>query len=614
MANNGFYFTRLEARGSKKTTASLDFTSGLNVISGASDTGKSYLVYCLNFMTGAKKPPKSITESAGYETLWLEIESWEHEQFTLQRSLRGKDFRLYRCGINDIDEDTESDVLKESRSGSAMSISEFLLDLCGLEAVELRTNAAGKVRPISFRDISHLTIINEERVYTEDSPVRATGQYVNKTVEESLFKYLLTGVDDSSVISEADTGESEGHRQARIDALESVITSTEDALSELTSEPEEITSQLERLRKAIGETTSAMALDREHLREDQSQRRTLWEEVETSTARLQVLSRLIDRFQLLERHYDSDLQRLRAMSEAGRFLEQLPQSECPVCGTENPWNDDTDLDQIQRACARETERIEMLHDDLRATTSDIQEEIETLQRGIRRSRQRYNRLSRKIEETLLPAEAVTREELSTLLETQSRLEGAVTLSDQIKRLREQLEEIQITESKPRKQSAQSDTEGSPKTSETNDFCKIVERLLSQWNFPDRGRVTFSETNQDLVINGKDRSSHGKGIRALSYAAFVVGLMRYSRQKERPYPGFVVLDSPLVAYREPDSMRDVEEAGVKESFYRSLAKKRRHTQVIVFENEEPPKDLIPKKINYVHFSGDDDEESRQGFFP
>jgi hypothetical protein len=614
MTTGGFYFKRLEARGRDVETAVLEMSKGLNVISGASDTGKSYLVHCLNFMTGSTKPPKPISEGEGYETLWLEIITWSGDVFTLERSLRGKDFGLYRCAMEDVNELGKREVLKEKRGkGSSTSISEFLLGLCKLQNVQLRTNADGNLRPLSFRDFAHLSVINEERIYTEGSPVRASGQFVSKTVEESFFKYLLTGVDDSSVIVAGNDGETAGHRRARLEAIEEIIESIEETLLELTPNPTEIHLQLARLKASAEQTTTAIALDRDRLREEQTRRQTLWSEINKSTTRIEVLSRLVNRFALLDRHYESDLKRLLAMSEVGKYLTELPQADCPLCGTVNPWGSDDDLDQARRACISESEKIALLREDLKSTVIDLQQELTSLDRSVRRSQRSYRHVTQQIEDELLPAEEVSRQELSILLETTSRLERAAALADQMDKLRLQISEIDDAPEKPRKRSAASQQLTAAKTSETSDFCKTVEILLEQWSFPNAGRVTFSETNQDLVVNGKDRASHGKGIRALSYAAFVVGLLRFCREKMRCHPGFVVLDSPLVAYREPDSKREVEKAGIRESFYRSLAKRMKDVQVVIFENEDPPDD-IKDKIQYVHFSGDEDGPGQSGFFP
>ena len=195
----------------------------------------------------------------------------------------------------------------------------------------------------------------------------------------------------------------------------------------------------------------------------------------------------------------------------------------------------------------------------------------------------------------------------------SRLEQAQGLVEQIAKMRAQLEELGREDTATRRRARSDEQPTSARTSETEAFCKVVEKILEEWNFPDRGRVTFSEDNQDLVINGQDRKSHGKGICALTYSAFIVSLLRFCRKQRSPHTGFVVMDSCLVAYREPDTSAAVQQLKVKDAFYASLAKFKKKMQVIVFENEEPPTSLVPK-INHIHFSKTRDGRARYGFFP
>ena len=57
--------TKIEVKGEGKEPAIVKLTKGLNVISGASDTGKSYIFQCVQFILGAEKAPKSIDEAKG---------------------------------------------------------------------------------------------------------------------------------------------------------------------------------------------------------------------------------------------------------------------------------------------------------------------------------------------------------------------------------------------------------------------------------------------------------------------------------------------------------------------------------------------------------------------
>ena len=48
----GFYIKSIIARSNSKEDAVIDFTSGLNIIQGRSDTGKSCVLKCMEFAFG----------------------------------------------------------------------------------------------------------------------------------------------------------------------------------------------------------------------------------------------------------------------------------------------------------------------------------------------------------------------------------------------------------------------------------------------------------------------------------------------------------------------------------------------------------------------------------
>jgi hypothetical protein len=86
------------------------------------------------------------------------------------------------------------------------------------------------------------------------------------------------------------------------------------------------------------------------------------------------------------------------------------------------------------------------------------------------------------------------------------------------------------------------------------------------------------------------------VRAILHAAFNVAIIVYCIDNELPHPGFVVLDTPLLTYREPMSSRHGELAAdeimlkttsVAENFYKHLASLEDKVQFIVIENTDPP---------------------------
>ena len=92
-----------------KAEAKLDFQSGVNVICGASDTGKSFLTDAIDFMLGGSAL-KEIPERAKYDQLGLGLRAIGDEDFKLQRSMSGGNFELFDLSEGD---DAEPITLKQ---------------------------------------------------------------------------------------------------------------------------------------------------------------------------------------------------------------------------------------------------------------------------------------------------------------------------------------------------------------------------------------------------------------------------------------------------------------------------------------------------------------------
>lgn len=74
-------------RGNSVQDAYVDFYKGANILAGESDTGKSYLVSCLDYILGAEKL-KKLKEATDYTHLYVEFEN-DEGVLTLKRGLEG---------------------------------------------------------------------------------------------------------------------------------------------------------------------------------------------------------------------------------------------------------------------------------------------------------------------------------------------------------------------------------------------------------------------------------------------------------------------------------------------------------------------------------------------
>ncbi|WP_333615322.1 DUF2188 domain-containing protein, partial [Glutamicibacter sp.] len=131
--------------------------------------------------------------------------------------------------------------------------------------------------------------------------------------------------------------------------------------------------------------------------------------------------------------------------------------------------------------------------------------------------------------------------------------------------------------------------------------------------PEAQTVRIDPESQELVVGGRERGSRGKGTRSVLHAAFTVGLGEYCFDREIEHPGFIVLDSPLVTYRSPDSSESEIRLprSVADLLYGDLDT-RRDGQFIIMENVEPS-EALRETLHIVRFTKQKDV-GRYGLFP
>jgi hypothetical protein len=95
MSVPGLCLRHLVFLGPQRQPAAVAFGPGLNIVYGASDTGKSFLVEAIDFMLGGKPPLRDIPERVGYDRILLGIKTYTGEAYTIFRSIEGGRFRLY---------------------------------------------------------------------------------------------------------------------------------------------------------------------------------------------------------------------------------------------------------------------------------------------------------------------------------------------------------------------------------------------------------------------------------------------------------------------------------------------------------------------------------------
>lgn len=606
--NTGFILRSLRLYGPGVEDARLTFTRGLNVIAGPSDTGKTFIVECIDFALGSGSEPREIARAKDYTSILLDVEGADGTVYSLERGLRGGDIRVTAAS-----QDARTIAAKHDPNSSE-TVSHLLLSLCGLHERKIRTNVQGRTRNLSFRDIAPLVIVDEESVITKRSPV-VSGQYTEKTAEGSVFRLLLTGTDDSGVIAKDDPKLLKGRQEGKTEILAVLLEKAREQLEEgkIEGTLEEKRDQLARAEAALEGATAELAGEQTSVTALEERRRNAWNQLREIESRTNVLTELQKRFELLEEQYTSDLRRLEAIAEAGLRLGQMKQDRCPVCGAlpehhqhEHQQEDATPSD-VAQASRAEAKKTMALVRDLKTTLASNASEIEqlTIRRGEWQSE--LDQAAAELKTQLQPRLQVA---LQKLRELQTRRDGVRREFELFARV-DEYERLLTEAAAPRPKQKRGQSSPAVSSGHAEHFSKETEDLLRSWRFPNLDRVTFSEEELDIVISGEPRGSHGKGVRAITHAAFNLALLQLCHREQKPFPSMVLIDSPLVVYREPDPGEEQFPVSVKEAFYRTLAARFKETQVVILENDEPPTDL-GNDANIVIFSGK--SRGRWGFIP
>lgn len=590
--NLGFFVRRIEVLGDGKEPAILDFEDGLNIVTGPSDTGKSYVLQVLDYLLGAKNAPKDNEASKGYDTFVGYFQSRK----------RNVGFKIQRgCSENCVWVDGEKRPLKK-----ANSLDELLLHEVNLENTKILKNKNGETKTLSSRDLVHLSIIDDIRI-SQETPPYFVKNYMTETSEKAVIKLLLsdTNYDDLDVIRQKEID----HAKVLIPVLNEMKNQLQNRLDqEVFSSPQDIKSTKETLERKLQVFVPEVEMNLGMLNPQLSELKTKLKLRQSLQAKLESYLSSTTRFRALDDQYSSDLERLEHLVSFVKLHHTLSDQPCPVCGGQiNSVPRLSDLDsvgkELERAMSADLEETKVLKQDLLSVMSNELNELKNTEKQIKELDKEINDLfqmvSRLYSESVKPRIADIKECLSELEKSNECLVYVDRIKDYEQRI---TKEQSVIDSQP--------DYVSPDLT-INDAKPLVDQvksILQKWDF-DASGIHFSDKLQDLTIGDSIRSSHGKGVRSLCSAAFMIGLMQACLERRSPHYSFVAIDSPLSAYKGARTEADLK--GLPQSIETTLYNgfENLNGQIIVLDNTPPPADIHANVIKFTKTN-----EGRYGFFP
>ena len=593
---NRMILTKLTLSGVGKKDAVLTFERGLNVITGDSDTGKTFAFQCINYILGGENPPKNITEAKDYNAITLEF-TINDELYRIERTIGSSKVCIVHNGEHLI-------MPYKHDPANTKNLSRYLLQLLQghSENAYLKKNKQNQKRTLSFRDIVHLITVDETDIIAEGSSFQSI-QYTEKTARKSVLKYIITGSDDQN-IEEIDDVENENIRRAGVVQF---LEQKKDILKrKIAAIKEDSNYQLYTKAK----TTQLMVEEISQLRDSIS---LLSAKITQNQAKVDELKKLcfeddakITEFEILNQHYAEELKRNGIISTYTDFLEQLPHLDCPVChqpitadvGVIDSDSSDALFEYFKIHAVQLKSKIQ----DLTCSINDIKERLESNKESIRRLLEENNQLSKTIAEKQASLSILSRN-IATIRQLDAMKKSLEIYQQDLSSV--ELDIIAYSE-KVKRSKQSTDKSISPLY---NDYCSEIESVLKKWGFRENVNVTFDDETLDLSIDGKARSDWGKGYRAFILSAMVIGLMRYCFKNNRLHPGFVILDSPLVSLKERKKDEDGEWINdyMEKKMVEDILEEDCMHQVIIFENKDIQ---YGHQYNYVQFNHEGN--ARRGF--
>lgn len=338
-------------------------------------------------------------------------------------------------------------------------------------------------------------------------------------------------------------------------------------------------------------------------------------EYESLQERVGEIDTLTERFKLLGEHYRSDEARLAAIVEAGTYYTLEDPVTCPVCGSAAEFH------RPDQACdgnvADITAAAEAEIADVRERAVELQETVEALEVERRARTARMRELlpqMNSLQENILrevPAVQTIRSRASAVIARKLNIQKSLELVRRRDALVAQRTELGVS---PGYDSstivAQQQLDGAT----LDQFSQVVESELQSWQFPDGQRVFFELPKMDISVGGKARAANGKGVRALLHGAFSIALMKFCRDRDRAHPGFLILDSLFITYRDPSDAGDsaIASTPLKDRAFQAFSAIPPTLQLIILENVDVPAWLAGQP-QVTHFTGNA-AAGRAGLFP
>ena len=587
-----FYIEKIIVTGSGKTDSIIELSNGVNIIYGPSNTGKTYIVKCIDYMFGSEREPIDI--STGYQYIKIIVRT-QCGTITMSRKIGENKIEV---SSNDNNVPSGKYATKASRTNYDKTINSVWLSLIGINDLHLViSNENYKKQILSWRTFSHMFMLTETKIISEYSAILSGRDTSNTAVIASLI-FLLSGQD----FAETETKDTKEIKEAKKNAVKAYINKE---LFRLSERNQELLAQLKEnpnidiaveIEKIMAEISTNEKRINSSIEENQKILAQLYEKNEN----LSECNVLLNRYDELTTQYDADLKRLNFIVDGEANLNTSFSTHCPFCDGEVVVKKNQNYIDAAKS---EYKKIKLQAKDLESASKELRSEKLSLEQEIGTLMAKKKSIEELIEKELKPQVFNLKEKLSTYkdaIECQKEI-------DILKKLSEQKTADMIENDTDEESELKFKVKEHLDYSFINELSNGIKSFLENCNYDNLLSVIFDKADMDIVINGKKKSSNGKGYNAYFNSVVAIVLSRYMESKAKYSPDFLVLDSPILSLKEKETKKPSET--MRNTLFENIVDNQKGIQTIVIENEIP--EINYKDANIIHFTKEKNN-GRYGF--
>lgn len=586
-----FYLKKFILLTEKGEKSVVDFAPGLNIICGPSNTGKSLIVDCIDFMYGGT-PDKLIENPIRFKnvTLILDVDG---KPLTLSRDINSNEIEV-SGNIDGIENG------KYRTTRGKQSIYQFWLQLMGIENdVYIIKKLDKSPQLLGIRTFIHTFLIKEARMASDLSVLKSNEGFTKNIPTPTIASliYLMTGI----TYTNGDKVKADNIRKAENEA---VIRFVDRSLTTIGNQkiaamnipegeisPEELQQKIESVKKAIRDAES-------HIDELTKQGKALANEILLIDQQMTESKVLRNRYKSLMTQYESDIKRLTFIAEGDLHKGVLPKLDhCPFCNGELPKDKE---ESCVEAAIAEVEKIELQIKDLLSAGENLDEEIRELGETRAAKVELRKNIQQQIQSEIEPRLTELNNDLNGFRVALGRQKVADIFDNIANAIVAERDEVV----EPDDPESEIDIRGKIKEVMSGPLNDLLPKILKGVDYEDFVKAEFDVESCDIKINGVNKSVQGQGYCSYLNAVMAIAVQQMLVNSNRYKTNILVLDSPILSLAEKRKPGDkMASDKMKTGLFRYMDEHTEGYQLIVVENNPP--EIEYKNANIIEFTKDPD---------